>query len=84
MKSVITAAAAVFVLLGGCAQSVTPPVAQLRGPNAALLVPPEPLPEVAAGNDGFKSDAQCSAAYVEESGKLRSLQGWTRTVLKKK
>ena len=71
------------ILQAGCAPGVNPVAADLSPPRAALMVAPKQLAEVKAGEDNFQSNAQCSAEYVRESGKLKSLQNYVRTVLKK-
>ena len=72
-----------LLLQAGCAPSVNPVAADLSPPRAALMVVPKALSEVKAGEDNYQSNAQCSAEYVRESGKLKSLQTYVRTVLKK-
>ncbi len=72
------------LLLGGCAQNQVdaPPKFITEYPPARLMAMPEKLPEVRPGEELFTSNAQCSAAYVKESGKLIALQNWV-TVLKR-
>lgn len=72
-----------LVLMCTACAGVNPPAADLQPPSARLLEPPKPLPDVAKGSELYDSVAQCSAAYVRETGRLRSLQGWVGTVLKK-
>ena len=71
------------LLQAGCGPSVGPMAADLQPPRAALMVSPKALPDVPKGDDLVQAGNQCSAEYVRESGKLRSLQGYVRTVLKK-
>lgn len=69
--------------LAGCSPGLTPPVAQLAKPRAALMEPPKPLPDVPEKTDLYQSDATCSAEYVRETGRLKSLQTYIRTIQKK-
>ena len=77
-------AALACALLGGCGGQVAAPAAQLRKPEARLMVAPPTLPAVAAGTDSYRSDATCSAAYGEQADKLRSLQTYVSTATKKR
>ena len=72
-----------LLLQAGCAPGVNPVASDLAPPRAALMVAPKQLAAVKAGEDNFQSNAQCSAEFVRETGKLRSLQSYVRTVLKK-
>jgi hypothetical protein len=78
---------AIFVLvfaLGGCAGAAPgPDFSQIRKPRAALMAAPEPLPKVVEHTDAYQSDANCSAQYVKETGKLRALQAYNRTLFAK-
>ena len=71
------------LLLAGCA-STTPPVEQLKPPSARLMQPAQSLPEVQAGDDLYAASVQCRGEYSRETGKLNSLQGYVRTITKKK
>jgi hypothetical protein len=80
----------IFVLFCTCpalvftaCTGVVPAASDLQPPWARVMKAPEVLPDVPKGQDLYQSDTRCSAAYVRETGKLRSLQGWARTVLKK-
>lgn len=73
----------VAVLLAGCAQNIQPDTSRLTRPKAAWMERPAPLAVIKEGDDSFRSDGQCSAAYVEVSQRLTALQGWAATVLKK-
>lgn len=73
-----------LVTLAGCATTPpAPPSEQIAPPRADLLVPPKQLPALPAKADMYADNAQCSAAYVKESGKLKSLQTYVKTILKK-
>ena len=71
------------LLLSACGPSVGPMASDLNPPRAALMVAPKPLPDVPKGEDLIQAGNQCSAEYVRETAKLRSLQTYVRTVLKK-
>ncbi len=68
--------------LAGC-ESVNPKASDLALPNARLMAAPKPLPDVKEGDDLLGANAQCSAAYVRETGRLRSLQTYAKTVTRK-
>ena len=68
--------------LAGCS-SVNPKAEDLAGPSMRLMAPPQPLPDVAENEDVYGSNVQCSGAYVRETGRLRALQRYVRTVTKK-
>ena len=74
---------ALTLAVAGCAPGVNAPAAQIAKPRAELMVPPPNLPELAEGDDLFKSDGTCSAGYVLETGKLKGLQTYVRTIQKK-
>lgn len=67
----------------GCAQDVVVP-SKLSPPSSRLMVAPTPLPVVKAGDDLYEATAVCRAEYGREASKLVGLQGYTRTILKKK
>lgn len=67
----------------GCAQDVVVP-SKLSPPSARLMVAPQPLPTVKPGDDLYAATAVCRAEYGREASKLVGLQGYTRTILKKK
>ncbi len=71
-----------YILLAGCA-GVAPAASDLAPPSPRLMAAPTPLSEVKAGDDNYNGNTQCSAAYVRETGRLRSLQRYVTTVLKK-
>lgn len=70
----------VLVAVGCAGQAPGPDFSQIRKPRAALMAAPEPLPEVVQHTDAYQSDANCSAQYVKETGKLRALQQYNRTL----
>jgi hypothetical protein len=78
----LIAVAVLSMGLYGCSTVVQPDTSQLSRPPRGSMTPPEPLPAVATGGDSFRSDSQCSAAYVDVSRRLTSLQGWSARVLK--
>ena len=77
-KTDFTAAAVLLMGLSGCGPSMVdaPPKFITEWPSSRLMASPERLPDVAPGEELFKSNAQCSAAYVKETGKLVALQRW--------
>lgn len=83
-KTVLMALSVLFMGLSGCGPSLVdaPPKFITDWPPARYMATPKRLPDVAAGEQLFESNAQCSAAYVEETGKLVALQRWI-TVLKR-
>lgn len=77
------AVAAAGVLLCGCAETrAVAPALITDWPPARYMAHPETLPDVKPGEELFASNAQCSAAYVKETGKLVALQRWV-TVARK-
>lgn len=68
--------------LAGC-ETVSPKASDLAPPSKRLMVDPLPLPDVAEGRDLFSENARCSADYARETGRLRSLQKYVRTVTRK-
>ena len=74
---------ALFLPLAACGPGLTPPAWELEPPAPRLMKAPAPLPAVTSGADLYPDNAQCSAAYVKETGKLVGLQLWATTVLKK-
>ena len=70
------------LLLPGCA-GVAPKAEDLAPPSPRLMAAPVPLPDVAENEDVYGSNVQCSGAYVRETGRLRSLQTYVRTVTRK-
>lgn len=76
---------AIFALvctLAGCA-TPQPPPSKLESPAKALMIAPEALSEIKQGDDLVSSHARLRASYGRETGKLRRLQVWVRTVLDK-
>ena len=69
--------------LVGCGPGLNPPADQLAKPRPALMVAPKALPDVPAGEDLYQSNGACSAEYVRETGRLRSLQQYVRTIQKR-
>ncbi len=82
MRNTLLLCALVLMVLVavGCASPAPPDFSQIRKPRAALMAAPEALPEVVAHTDAYQSDANCSAQYVKETGKLRALQQYNRTL----
>jgi hypothetical protein len=76
-------AAGAMLALAGCAQTPFPKAEDLQPPAARLMTPPKALPAVKEKDDLYASAYQCSAAYVKETGRLKSLQSYVATVLKK-
>lgn len=68
--------------LAGCS-SVSPKAEDLAGPSMRLMAPPPQLPDVAENEDVYGSNVQCSGAYVRETGRLKALQRYVRTVTRK-
>lgn len=68
--------------LAGC-ETVSPKASDLAPPSKRLMVDPLPLPDVVEGRDLYADNASCSAAYVKETGRLRSLQRYVRTITRK-
>jgi hypothetical protein len=77
----VVCCACLSTTITGCSGTVSP--SQLEPPAAALLVPPKPLADPKKGDDlvvlykGLRKD------YAAETSKLRRLQIYTKTVLKK-
>ena len=83
-KAITVAGSALFMVLAGCAQDVTPPVERLKPPAARLMVAPTELPPVIEGADLYDAAAVCRAEFGRETSKLVSLQSYVRIVTKKK
>jgi hypothetical protein len=75
-KWVTPPAIALMALLGGCAT----PTATTEPPSARLMTPPDPLPEVKAGSDLVVDHLKLRKQYAREASRLRSLQGYVRTL----
>ena len=73
---------ALLLLTNGCG-GPAPKASDLALPSPRLMVASKPLPDVAEGTDLYQENARCSAEYVRETGRLRSLQQYARTVTKK-
>lgn len=71
----------IAVALAGCGSTVT--LSQLEPPAAALLVPPKPLSDPKKGDDLVELHKGLRRDYAIETSKLRRLQAYTRTILKK-
>jgi hypothetical protein len=67
-------------VLAGCA---TPATSQLEPPAAWLLVPPKPLSAPKKGEDLVHLHAELRRDAATDKSKLRRLQKWAKTVLKK-
>lgn len=52
-------------------------------PRAGLMVPPEKLPPLPEGGDLYDDATRARAAYGREADKVRGLQGYIRTLLKR-
>ncbi len=72
------------LLLSACGPSMAeaPPKFITEYPPAWSMAQPVTLPAVKPGEELFASNAQCSAAYVKETGKLQALQRWVITLKK--
>lgn len=79
MKRLIVCAC---VAVAGCADTAPVPPSKLARPAAALMVTPEPLSQVQAGDDLYQSHARLRRSYGRETSKLKRLQRWVRTVTK--
>lgn len=66
--------------LAGCAGTVSP--SQLEPPAAFLLVPPKPLAQPKKGEDLVDLHRLLRRDYATETGKLRRLQRYVRTITK--
>lgn len=73
--------ACVSLLAAGCSGSVVP--SQLEPPAAALLVPPKPLVDPKKGDDLVVLYKELRVDAAADKGKLRRLQKYVRTILKK-
>ena len=79
--SVVCCAYLVMIsILAGCA---TPAPSQLEPPAKALMVPPKPLQTLKAGDDLVAKHAELRRDAATEKDRLRRLQKWVKTVLKK-
>jgi len=76
-------AALVCLVLAGCAANPVPP-SQIDPPSARLMALPAALPKLAEGDDLVQAHASLRASYGRETGKLRSLQGYVKTLLGKR
>lgn len=76
---IVTAAAA----LAGCAKDPVVPF-EPEPPRAGLMAPPAPLPTPKKGDDLGALYTAARAAHGRESDKVRGLQGYIRTLLKKR
>lgn len=83
----IRALLTVFVLvviaffLTACGGAPVPP-SKLVKPSASLMIAPEMLPRISEGDDIVQHTATVRKMYSKETGKLRRLQRWVRTVQK--
>lgn len=84
MKAIVAKSAmmAGVVIAAGCTPT-PPPSWKLEPPSARLMQRPQALPEIAEGHDLYQENLRLRAAYAREAGKVVSLQGYVRTVLKK-
>ncbi len=65
--------------LAGCGGPPVPP-SKLGKPAAALMVPPELLPDIREGDDLGQHVVRVRGMYGREATKLRRLQRYVRTV----
>ncbi len=70
------------LLLAGCAGDVGVPPSKLEKPAAYLMVAPEPLFNVAAGDDYGQALVKTRKMYGKETAKLRRLQRYVRVITK--
>lgn len=76
MKRIVIIAS---VLVAGCSQSV-PPTSQIMPPSARLMEPPAALEEVKPGSDLVVEHLKLRKQYLNETARLKSLQGYVRTI----
>ena len=81
---VLTAAVFIVLCLSGCAPGVTAPTNKLAAPAVHLMEAPKGLPHVKVGDDLYHDSMTCRAQYDEETGKLVGLQGYVRTIRRKR
>lgn len=82
MRALIMLPAIVF---GACSTaSPVPPPASLTKPGPRLMTPPDPLPEVKAGDSLYTANAVCRAEYGALSTRLSGLQNWATVVTRSK
>ena len=81
---VLLAGAFIVLCLSGCAPGVTAPPSKLAAPAGHLMEAPKALPEVKEGDDLYKDSANCRAQWDDETGKLVGLQGYVRTIRRKR
>lgn len=72
----------VAIVLAGCSTVPVPP-SKLVPPSARLMAPPEPLADVQAADSLYQATAVCRAEYGRETGKLKGLQTYIKTVIRK-
>jgi hypothetical protein len=71
-----------IVVIGGCSGDVAVPPSKLEKPAAYLMVAPEPLFNVAAGDDYGQALIKTRKMYGKETSKLRRLQRYVRVITK--
>jgi len=69
-------AMAMAALLTGCATTMPP----VDPPCARLMTPPEPAGQVKRGDDLIVEHLKLRRQYFRETARLRSLQGYVKTV----
>lgn len=69
-------------MLCGCGSTISP--AKLEPPAAVLMKPPAKMAEPKAGDDLVQEHTKLRRGYITETGKLRRLQRYVRTVLEGK
>lgn len=72
----------VCLLLTGCAANAVVP-SKLERPASRLMAAPVSLPDIKAGDDLYEANAVCRGEYGRETGKLKGLQTYINTVIKK-
>lgn len=73
---------AICLALTGCAGTPTPP-SSLEPPAKALMKAPEALPPIREGDDLVETLGSTRRSYGQETSKLRRLQNYVKTILKK-
>ena len=77
VRSIVLVAMA--AAMGGCAKGMAPP-SKILGPSPRLMAPPAPTPEIKAGSDLVVEHLKLRQQYNRETSRLRSLQGYVKTV----
>lgn len=69
--------------MAGCSPGLMPPPSELAAPSKRLMTAPQAAANLKTGDDLYEDNVRLSEAYVRETSRLRSLQEYVRTVLKK-